>query len=127
MTYDRTRLKAKFFDRERNRRLGAATLTLLKEDNNAQGFKSLLTLDSKWGPDEQRGVDSITPLYNIADVSTDFASVMAKADGFVIVNSNLPTLNGEVHKLLKDRTQPPAPLRPYWAIFGQMTGNKYTP
>lgn len=107
MAYDRTRLKAKFFDRERARRLGAgAVLVLLREtarDENGVGtYDALLTPSSGWNAQRVTGKDGSTwTQADIADTTGDVATLMQQPV------KDRPThfaLNSQVFKLQGDRT-----------------------
>lgn len=80
MAYDRTQLKAKFFDRERARKLPDATLVLVLNAGTAE--QSEVTIQDGWWPERQQKFGEVNSIFKIFVTARDelTAETMRQAD-----------------------------------------------
>jgi hypothetical protein len=125
MAYDRTALKAKFFDREKRRHIGeGASLVLLKIEGSAQPYSELARVASGWFAKFSDYFGSTT--FQVADTSAEFAAQVGEAAFLAVIGSQNETLEGQLHAINRETTRP-AGVDPYWRIRATPTGKRYVP
>jgi hypothetical protein len=125
MAYDRTALKAKFFDRERRRLLGeGAVLVLLKIDGSVAPFAELTRVEAAWSARFSDEFGSTT--FQVATTDADFAAQVDEAAFVAVTDCDNETLEGQLHAINRETTRP-AGVDPYWRIRATPTGKRYVP
>lgn len=80
MAYDRTELKAKLFDRERERKLLDVTLSLILNAGTAE--QSELEVEGGWLPERQQKFGEVNSIFKVEVTAREelTAEVMSQAD-----------------------------------------------
>jgi hypothetical protein len=127
MTYDRTLMKAKYFDRQRKRSLGEVAKLLLlrtsRDDDSADKWEVLHTVETGWSADFSERFE--LPTFNVAREDDEFGQMITDASQVVVIDSDKPALNGKIHEIVRAHTIP-AGVAPYHRIRAEHKGSIYT-
>lgn len=111
------------FDALRETLIGdAASLVLLREDGTSAPFETIATITVGWFSEFSEFFGNT--VFNVADLTADFAAKVRKADHLVVTGADLPDLNNMIHETLEN-TAPPDADNPYWRIVAKPVGRKY--
>jgi hypothetical protein len=128
MTYDRTLLKSKFFDRERARKLPGATLVLLsltgKTPAGVNTYSAVSTVEGGWYAEAARGTDgSVYTKLQLADVNGDLRALI---DGTGDTDRTTHfAVSGLIYRVEPDQTLRPMTEPKIWELRGYQTADTY--
>lgn len=125
MTYDRTRLKARLFDRRRARYLGEdAKLLLLRTDGGSARFSTKETVTEGWSADFSEFLGLTT--FRVAKDDAGFNQKANEATHLIITDSRNEAVNNQLFEVNRETTVP-AGAGPYWRIRAAQVGKRYVP
>jgi hypothetical protein len=102
-----------------------AVLNFLREDAGDGGsvpFESLLVLPDKW--DAKFSEFFGTTTFRIADLTAEFAAIVANSTHLMITGSSNAALNNMLYEFLPE-TQPPLQKDAFWKIRTKSLGRRY--
>jgi hypothetical protein len=119
MTYDRTRVKAKFFDRERNRSLGGGAVLVFLKNSVEIG-----RVESAWSAEFEKEV-ALKALV-VARNDEEFNALAGETSQFAILDSTRPSLNNQI-LILDDSAGTTAGDGYYWRFVVKKKGMRWVP
>lgn len=114
---------AEGFDALRETLIGdAASLILLREDGTSAPFETVATITTGWNSEFSEFFGNT--VFNVADLTAEFAAKVRKTDHLVVTGADIPDLNNMIHQTLENTAAPDAD-NPWWRIVAKPVGRKY--
>jgi hypothetical protein len=114
---------AEGFDALRETLIGdSASLVLLREDGVSGPFETIATITAGWHSEFSEFFGNT--VFNVADLTAEFAAKVRKTDHLIVTGTDIPDLNNMIHETLEN-TAPPDAGNPWWRIVAKPVGRKY--